>query len=130
MSLVVLDSSAILASLWSEPGASIVDQHDGSSIVSAVNIAEVFTKLIDRGPSPQVEAQIDFLSLASPYEVIPFDAAQAQRCGLLRSATRSRGLSLGDRACLALALQQNATVLTADKAWSELDLGLEIKVIR
>ena len=126
----VLDSSAILASLWSEPGASIVNQYAGSSIVSSVNMAEVFTKIIDRGLSPQAESQVGLLSLASPYQIIPFDADQAHRCGLLRAATRSRGLSLGDRACLALAIREKATVLTANRAWGDLDLGIEIKVIR
>jgi ribonuclease VapC len=130
MPQVVLDSSAILASLWSEQGAHAVDQHAGNSIVSSVNMTEVYTKMIDRGPSPQVEAQVDLLHLASPYEIIPFDAAQARICSLLRTASRSIGLSLGDRACLALAIQKNAVVLTADRAWINLDIGVKIELIR
>ena len=126
----MLDTSAILAQLWSEPGADIVNRSMENSIVSAVNLAEVFTKLIERGPLEIAETQIAILQVESPIGIVPFDKAQAIICGKLRTKSRSLGLSPGDRACLALAIQENATVLTADRAWSELDVGIEIKIIR
>jgi PIN domain nuclease of toxin-antitoxin system len=127
MASIVLDSSAILAMLWAEPGAGIVTDNSASAMISSVNMAEVVTKLLDgRFSEDETNVIVGNLKL----DVIPFDESQAVACGMLRTHTRHKGLSLGDRACLALAIQESATVLTADSAWSNLDLGIEIKVIR
>lgn len=123
----VLDSSAVLADFLKEPGYEIVRASSGKHMVSTVNIAEVYAKLFERGVSAE---KVEELRAIEPFSVAEFDRSQAMLSAQLRRATMHKGLSLGDRACLALALQQKATVLTADKAWSELDLGLEIKVIR
>jgi len=94
--------------------------------MSSVNWAEVSTKLIDRG---YPESQLTSLLHALELEMVPFDASLATRTGLLRTATRSIGLSLGDRACLALAQARQASAITADRAWmgiaKELDLTIE-----
>lgn len=124
---VVLDSSAVLAVLWAEPGAGKVLTRLESARISAVNAAEVVSRLVDRGASDAAaEAAIPDLMV----EVVPFDAAQALAAGLLRRTTRAAGLSLGDRACLALARFDGLPAVTADRAWGDLDLGIAVEVIR
>ena len=123
----VLDSSAVLAVVLNEPGASLVKTGARGTAISAVNLAEVVSKLCDQLLSKeQIVSIVDGLGL----EVAPFDESQAIIAGHLRVATRHLGLSLGDRACLALAISEKATVLSADRSWAGLDLGIEIKVIR
>jgi len=124
---VVLDTSAILAMLWAEPGASRVDDVIEQAVVSSVNHAELIAKLVDRGASAdQVEEVLAALNLM----VAEFDVGQAGIAGALRRETRAKGLSLGDRCCLALARTEGLPVLTADKVWAELNLGIEVEVIR
>jgi ribonuclease VapC len=99
---------------------------DGAVILS-VNLAEVVTRMIDKG---MTEADIRRLLAAIELVVVPFDEDLAHRAGLLRSATRSAGLSLGDRACLALAERLGLPALTADRAWGRLQVGIQVDVIR
>lgn len=127
----VLDTSALLALLWQEPGWEIVaDTLDRTGCrMSAVNVAELVAKARERQPDVgEINRLIDEL----PITIVPFDRAQAVSTGVLRAMTRHLGLSLGDRACLSLALQENASVLTADRPWLELavPLGLDIRCIR
>lgn len=122
----VLDSSAILAVVNLEKGAETVEPLLSDSIVSSVNAAEVLTKLVEKGVSLE-DALEDFLKLG--LEVIKFDARQAAKVAELRPLTKHLGLSLGDRACLALAILENATAVTADKNWAGLSL-CKIEVIR
>ncbi len=123
----VLDSSAILADFLKEPGCEIVRASRGAHVVSAVNFAEVYSKLVERGLTVE---KIEKLRAIEPFTVVEFDCPQAILSAQLRPVTKHLGLSLGDRACLALAIRENATVLTADRSWAGLDLGIEIKVIR
>jgi ribonuclease VapC len=125
--IYVVDSSAVLAAYFREPGGDLVRGTIAARILSAVNLSEVEAKLLERGLSQQVIAQLETLL---PCETITFDRSQASLAAKLRPLTRSKGLSLGDRACLALAIQQRATVLTADRAWAELDVGIKIEVVR
>ena len=122
-----MDASAILALVRGEPGANVVRRRIPRSVVSTVNVGEVGTKLIDWGMS---SAGLRRVVLSLGFEVQPFDASQAVAAAALRAATRSRGLSLGDRACLALALSTGLPVLTADRAWRGVGLKVEIEVIR
>jgi PIN domain nuclease of toxin-antitoxin system len=126
MTEVVLDASAVLALILDESGAANVAARLGGSRLSTVNFAEVAQRLADRWPDAQVGAVLSAL----PCEVIDFDRATAMRTGLMRRSTKAHGLSLGDRACLALAERLEAPVLTADRAWAELDLGVEVVLIR
>jgi PIN domain nuclease of toxin-antitoxin system len=123
----VLDSSAVLAFLDSEPGAAIVLSILRSSYISTVNLAEVYSKLIERG-DPGLQAFAIVRSAIG--QVMPFTEQMAEASGELRPLTRHLGLSLGDRACLALAMALNAEVYTADRIWAELQLPCTIKVIR
>ena len=124
---VVFDSSALLAITWAEDGAAVAARATGGAIMSAVNATEVITRLIDRGASrEQARERLESYGLA----IRPFDESLAVEAGFLRTATRQYGLSLGDRACLALALRERIPVVTADRAWSQLDLGIDIQVIR
>ena len=124
---VVLDSSALLAIAWGEDGAAVALRAAEDAIMSAVNVTEVITRLVDRGASR--EEALRSLRRVGP-AVRPFDESLALDAGFLRTATRRYGLSLGDRACLALAMRERASVVTADKAWAQLDLGVEVHVIR
>ncbi len=124
---VTLDASAILALLFGEPGGDRVAPLVGEAVISAVNLSEIVAKLIESGyRDDEAERAVDgFLP-----SVMPLDAPLAIDTGTLRRITRQQGLSLGDRACLALARREKARVLTADRAWSDLDIGVEIEVIR
>lgn len=123
----VLDSSAVLALLWDEPGAANVAASVQDARVSAVNLSEVVARLVDQGMAP-AEARHALRELELGVEV--FDTELAIETGLLRTATRAHGLSLGDRACLALAARLEAEALTADRAWSRADIGVNIRLIR
>lgn len=124
---VVLDSSAVLAMLWSEPGAKRVETVLPEASICAVNQAELVAKLYDRGANA---AQVAEVLGALDLNVLPFDGAQAEKSGGLRPLSKQLGLSLGDRCCLATALQAQARVLTADRSWADLEIGVEIEVIR
>ena len=109
-----LDASAVLAMLRIEPGADVVAALLPEAVISSVNLAEVVTKLVERGSTDEAVAEaLQTLNL----QVVEFASETASAAGLLRRATRSRGLSLGDRACLALALERGLTAVTADAAW-------------
>jgi PIN domain nuclease of toxin-antitoxin system len=124
---VVLDASAVLAVLKREPGAERVRAVLDRAIIGAVNAAEVQSKLVDMGFSRYAaEARIRILGCS----VLAFSEVQAIEAGSLIALTRPFGLSLGDRACLALALDRKATVYTTDRSWTELDLGIQIEAIR
>ena len=98
-----------------------------TSLLSAVNLAEVATRLLDLGISA---ADIEGLSERLLCEVILFDEDLALSTGRLRAATRHLGLSLGDRACLALAQREGLPVLTGDRSWAKLDVGVQVVLIR
>ena len=127
MSKVVLDASALLALLNAESGSQEVAERLSEAAVSAVNLSEVVAKLSERGiPESEIRSALDGLGL----EIVAFDKTMAYRAGLLRQATRSLGLSLGDRACLALALQVEAPVFTTDRSWKTLRIGVRVRTIR
>lgn len=127
MTGVVLDSSAVLAVINAEPGAErVIDLLDGA-LLSAVNHAEVMTKLVERGIDRAL-ARSTILKIG--IQVIEFGIDLADRTGELRPQTRHLGLSLADRACLALAEREGVPAVTADKKWAAAELGIEIQLIR
>ncbi len=126
---VVLDASAVLALLFEEPGAEIVRAQLRTGVIGAANLAEVLAKLSDHGlPAVEAARAITILGL----EVAPMTEAQAGRSAELRPLTRAVGLSLGDRACLALAAELGAPALTADRSWDSVAgaVGVNVQVIR
>lgn len=127
MTDAVVDTSAVLAWIWGEPGAEQVDAAIEASHLSTVNLAELAQKLSERAMD---DAGVARAIAAIPCKPHAFDEKDAIAAGLLRRQTRTRGLSLGDRACLALGLRLNLPVYTADRAWAELDLGVEVVLIR
>lgn len=125
----VLDASAILALLFGEPGAEMVRAHLRTGVVGAANLAEVLAKLSDYGmPAHDAVRAVAILGL----EVVPMTDAQARTSARMRALTRVAGLSLGDRACLALASELNASALTADRDWAKVAkaVGVAVQVIR
>jgi ribonuclease VapC len=126
MNEVVLDSSAVLALLLAEPGADRVQEALPGALLSTVNFTEVVTKLCERGmPAVEARAAVEAIGV----ELVDFDADLACATGDLRTVTRSAGLSLGDRACLALARLRGFPALTADAAWLQVP-GFDVVPIR
>jgi ribonuclease VapC len=128
MNRIVLDASAILAVINDEPRAEkLTPALLARAVASTVNLAEVHTKLVSRG-WPPAQAWEDATSPVR--EVLPFDEDQARIAGDLVAHTRHLGLSLGDRACLALAMILKVPAYTAEKAWKKLEVKVRIHVIR
>lgn len=127
MSGVVLDASAVLAVINAERGAERVIEVLDGALLSAVNHAEVMTKLIERGVDREL-ARTTVLKIG--VQVVEFGIDLADRTGELRQGTRHLGLSLADRACLALAESEGLPAVTADKKWAAVDLGIDVRVIR
>jgi PIN domain nuclease of toxin-antitoxin system len=127
VSSVVLDSSALLAALFVEDGAKIVEARGHAAIVSAVNYSEVLAKAVERGAKQsQPESSLASFSLL----VVPFDRKRGYVTASYRRPTRHLGLSLGDRACLALGSIRQLSVLTADRTWAAVDVGVTAEIIR
>lgn len=127
MSKVVLDASALLALLNREPGHEEITKVIPDAAIGTVNLSEVAAKLAESGmPGEAIRDALEGLAL----EIHDFSRELAFQAGLLRPLTRSRGLSLGDRACLALGQQLNLPVLTTDRVWKELDLEVEVRLVR
>lgn len=127
MAEVVLDASALLAFLRKEPGAEKVTAVLSESCISSVNLAETLGKMVEYGKSLEdVSFQIERLDIP----VIPFDTEQAKIAASFWKATRSVGMSLGDRACLALALNLSLPAFTTEGDWLKCDLGVKVVKIR
>jgi ribonuclease VapC len=126
VSSYVLDASAALAALKGEPGGSAV-MSAASLQISSVNLAEVYGRLIQLGmrDTPAWEAAHTIAD-----EIVLYTPEHARLTAELLPRTRALGLGLGDRACLALAIERKLPVLTADKVWKGLRLGVEVRVIR
>ncbi len=107
-----------------EPGEQLVRNVIVGALLSSVNFAEICSKLLDKGMTEALD-RLD----ESGVEIVDFTHAQAVMVGRLRAATRGAGLSLGDRACLALAQETGRTALTADAAWARVP-GLDVRLIR
>jgi ribonuclease VapC len=129
MTDAVLDASAIVAWLQSEPGAEKVADVLGSSAcaMSAVNVSEVASKLAEGGSNRD---RIQEIIGALHVEVATFDTEAALDAALLRPLTSAKGLSLADRACLALAMRLGVPVVTTDRAWAALSLPVTVTLAR
>jgi len=123
----VLDASALIAFIDLEPGGTLVAGYVGDSVISAVNYSEVVAKFVSRGaPASRVDQAIGSVGL----DIVDFDKGLALSAAALIARTKAHGLSLGDRACLALADRENLPALTSDRAWNNLKIGVEVRLIR
>jgi ribonuclease VapC len=128
-SMLVLDSSAYLALVHLEAGHEVVAQRliDTLCVMSTVNIAEVLSKQLEIGiPTPEALALLQLTGIG----IESFEQEDAELTASLRQLTRAFGLSLSDRACLALSLRLQCPVLTADHLWSKFEFGIEVVQIR
>jgi ribonuclease VapC len=123
----VLDSSVLLAGMLGEAGGHVLDSPGEVFHVSAVNLGEVYTKILERGGTAE---DVDLFLRPLPLRIRRFDEGLAREVGRFRPVTRHLGLSLGDRACLALGLRVDLPVLTAEHKWVGLNLGIDIRLIR
>lgn len=123
----VLDASALLALVLREPGGGRVVPYVSGAVLSSVNYAEVLGKLGDAGLPLELGASIvERLQI----EVVPFTEEHAAGAARLRRSTGGRSLSLGDRACLSVASSTGVAAITADRAWGELGLDIDVVVVR
>lgn len=123
----VLDASALLAYLQEESGAEVVGDAIGRAAISTVNWAEVVQRA-SATAEDALELRQNLRSLGLSF--LPFTVEQAESAGRLREPTARFGLSLGGRACLAVGMENGATVYTADRVWQELQLDVEVRTIR
>jgi len=129
----LLDASALLAYLQDEEGADVVAGSIAAGArICTVNLAEVLSSLAVHGvdPADAVRQMTDRGLLAGAIAIEPFTTADAAEAARLRPLTRGAGLSLADRSCLAVALRLDVPALTADRAWAEVDVGVETIVVR
>lgn len=127
MARIVLNASALIASINEEKGAEIVDRYLAHAMISTVNLTEVASYHVRKGmPMDEFAELLKDLAL----NVIEYDEAQALLAACILPKTSPKGLSLGDRACIALAMTRNLPVLTADSVWKTLDLDVKIETFR
>ncbi len=125
--MIALDASALLALLFREPGHERVARVLDQCAMSAVNLAEV----LGRFAKDQHEVLPILTTLkTTAIRWVAFDTVQAAVAAQLVPRTRALGLSLGDRACLALAMTENIPAMTADRAWKRMDIGVPLHLIR
>ncbi|MBU0581983.1 MAG: type II toxin-antitoxin system VapC family toxin [Alphaproteobacteria bacterium] len=123
----VMDASAIMAIANDEPGGDFVRRRLAGSKMSLVNAIEVGTKLMDKGfSSDEAWGALELLDIT----LVDLDAELATAAIALREQTREKGLSLADRTCLALAIREGLSAVTADRAWATLNLPCKIELIR
>jgi len=127
VSEVVFDSSVLIAILQREPFDPIVLDLLEDAVLSTVNLAEVISKQVEIGAFSAPAAERLFASLK---RIEPLSAVQGRICGALRGPTRNAGLSLGDRCCLALAIELGAEVYTAERMWAQVDVACKVHLIR
>ncbi len=125
--MIALDASALLAFLFREQGHEQVAGLLDDCCMSTVNLSEVIGRFVRDGHSALVVLQ---RLIATPIEFVSFTEDQATMVAQLVPSTRAFGLSLGDRACLALALARGIPAMTADRVWEELKIGITIQAIR
>jgi ribonuclease VapC len=129
MTPFILDTSALLAYLWKEPGEARVAQLLTAEhcLLGTTNLAELVSKIVEQGfPHGEIQNLVNSFNV----DIVPLSQEQALLSGVLRQTTRHLGLSLGDRACLALTKTLGGIAVTADRPWLTLDIDIAIECIR
>lgn len=127
MRSVVLDASALLAVVFDEPGASVVVPKLDEAVISTVNFEEVLSKMLHKGDTLE-NALADLISL--PVECVPFSSHHAEIAASLRPLCYGASISQADRICMALGIDSGFPILTADRDWADLGLGIPLELIR
>ena len=127
MTRYVLDASAVLAIIRDEPGADIVLSRMSGALMSTVNVSETVMRSSERGFSVDL---VRSLLVSSEVTMMDFGIDLAFAAAGLRSATKALGLSFADRACLALAIRENAVAVTADRKWGNANVSCPVELIR
>ncbi|MCA9194137.1 MAG: type II toxin-antitoxin system VapC family toxin [Planctomycetales bacterium] len=122
----VVDASVVLAVCHQEQGSDIARESMRRGLISTVNLSEVYEKAIEYGRLPIAEAIVQTAAL----EVVEFDELHALEAAKFAEQARKKGISFADRACLALGVCEQLPVVTADRSWTELDLGIKIELFR
>ncbi len=122
----VVDASTVLAFLANEPGSDIAREHCKGALISAVNLTEVLQKAIERDSLAVTQAILRHIDL----QVVPHDAKLALAAAKLQLQTKGKGVSLADRACLALGIVEGSAVVTGDQKWESLGLDVELIFFR
>ncbi len=133
LAFAVLDTSALIAFVYGEAGAQRVEPAiRRGALTSAVSWAETLSDMAERGEATEVAVPhvTRIIAKVGTLTIVPFDEVQAEQAARLRMPTKSLGLSLADRACLALGRLRRLPVLTTDRAWRSLHLSIKIDVIR
>lgn len=124
---VIHDASSLLAVAFREPGADVARGALRGSLVSSVNWSEIVQKVAYRqGDTAALRQLFGGLGVS----IVPFSAEHAERAAAIYPETKAYGLSLGDRACLALGLERGLEVFTAERSWADLQLEVRVRVIR
>ena len=123
----VLDASAVIAIIRNEPGSDTVKAELRGSLISSVNLSEVFYKTWNKGASREV---VQWAIKNLPLTSVPFDDEHAAISASIHDATLKKDISFADRACLALALSRELPVITSDRKWQDLEIGVEVRLFR
>jgi PIN domain nuclease of toxin-antitoxin system len=124
---IAFDASALIAIMRGEPGADVVASYLGRAVISTVNIAEVYGRLLREAFRPD---EFRRLIEALDVDIVGFTTEHTYLAGRMEPATRALGLSLGDRACLALALELGIPALSGDRRWTQANVGVKIELFR
>lgn len=125
---IIFDSSALIALLAKEKGFEVIKRHLRNAIISSVNIAEVYKYCVDK-QNLTIEECKSMMKI-SGIKIIDFNDEQALVSADIYPKTKEYGLSLGDRACISLAIIMNSCILTCDKIWEKVDLGVQYIIVR
>ena len=125
---IIFDASAVIGLFAKEKGVEVIKKHSRNAIISSVNISEVYKYCIDKQNLTTEECRN--IMTISGIKIINFDEKQALIAASIYPQTKALGLSLGDRACIALALEKHYPVLTCDKIWEKVDLNIKFIIVR
>ena len=127
MSKFVMDASAITAVIRGEDGSENVIPHLRGSLISSINLAEVFCNSRSNQSDPEMdEAAIRTMEL----ETVPFNDQQAMILASIYPQTLGSSVGIADRACMSLAILNDLPIITGDRAWRSHEIGVEIILFR